>query len=149
MKSANRTRAKDDVVTSHDPDLAPRCPECGYNLHGNPDLRCPECGHRASRIDALWASNASRLDRSAVLAERIAGITGWALLAIGVLFWILELRRGTGFSGLFYLRAGGWALVATWAILYALREEGEPRGMPLLIIGALWFVICFAFWYIG
>ena len=23
---------------------APRCPECGYDLRGNPVVRCPECG---------------------------------------------------------------------------------------------------------
>ncbi|HKQ49183.1 MAG TPA: hypothetical protein VJZ71_14020 [Phycisphaerae bacterium] len=149
MKSSRRYRAINQVVKARDPDLAPRCPECGYYLHGIADLRCPECGHRASFDEAHWASDASRMDRSAVLAERIAGVIGWVLLTVGVVFWILELRHRSDFRGFSFFRAGGLALVVTWAILSEYREVGEPRGMALLIIGALWFVFCFAFWYIG
>lgn len=149
MKSSRRYRANNHVVKARDPDLALRCPECGYNLHGIADLRCPECGHRASFDEAHWASDASRMDRSAVLAERIAGIIGWTLLSAGIVFWILELRHRGDFRGFFFFRAGGLALVVTWAILSAYREEGEPRGMALLIIGALWLTVSFACWYIG
>ncbi len=79
----------------------------------------------------------------------IAGMLGWVMLAAGTTIWILELRNREYMSAFFWFRGGGADLVVIWAILYAMREEGEPRGKALLIIGALWLTICFALWYIG
>ena len=148
MRPSPRIRAKDHIVSARDPEMAPRCPQCGYNLYGNPELRCPECGHRASFDEALWASDVCRADRSAVRAERIARIVGGLLLIAGTAFWILELRQGKGLNAFSVFRAGGLALLLTWAILSALRKDGEPRGMALVILGALWFIVCGASWFL-
>lgn len=134
-----------------DPDSSPRCPNCGYNLHGLPDLRCPECGQVASLDAARWASDAHRSDRQAILAERLGSIIGWGMLFTGVVFYVLHLRRQEGFEGNFVLRAGGGALVLTLAILYGLRaeDENESRHWPLLVLGGLWLFICFSIWFIS
>lgn len=131
-----------------DPESAPRCPNCGYNLYGLPGLICPECGKTASLEEARWASDVNKSDRQAMLAERLAVAIGWALFLAGLAFYVLHLSTQSGFNGYFFLRIGGGALVITLVILYALKTEDEPYGMPLLIIGSLWFVICFAIWFV-
>ncbi len=96
------------VVT---PEKAPldehwRCPQCGYDLHGLPDVRCPECGFRydAEAIRTLAAAeywirlNSSRMIiLYALCAATLAiphvcdhmGIQGWSRSGVNAVSFVV------------------------------------------------------------
>jgi len=139
------------VASGRDPDAAPHCPNCGYNLFGLGALHCPECDRKietpAELEKARWLADMHAPDRQAVLAERLGAALGGLLMAAGVVFGVLHLCEAEFFYGSFYLELIGGGAIATFVVLYVCRTEKEPLYRPLLILGAVWFLVCFSFWY--
>ncbi len=135
----------------NDPDAAPHCTSCGYNLHGLPRLRCPECGKEIETYweleQARWLASRNAPDRQTVLAERFAGALGAVLLIAGVSLCITHLRNVRSFGGFAFFRAVGVGLVLTLACLYWKTAIKKPLFPTLLILGSIWFVIGFCLWY--
>ena len=131
-----------------------RCPQCGYDLHGIPDVRCPECGFRydAEAIRTLAAAeywirlNSSRMIMlHATCATALAiphvcdhiGIPGWsrsgvsaAAFVVAFVTWIVvrdEYRGVVSIPNLMTLFAGT-------ALAFALAVQHAPG---LVLIGSI------------
>ena len=127
------------------PESAPRCPHCGYNLHGLPRLRCPECGWAPSEPEdishARWLADDNAADRAAVRNEWIAAIVGTVFIVAGIAMTALALWQspGNGVLGNYYPMRDFWGgLVLTGGYLIYKWRIGESMHRILLIVGSLW-----------
>ena len=146
MRPSPRIRAKHHIIKARDPELAPRCPQCGYNLYGNKELRCPECGQRATFDEALWASDASRLDRRAVLLDRIFRLSGWPFIAGSILVWGLHVYAGRELRSFASIASVG--LMVYW-FFGVHREMSDVKSSTLLLVSTLSCVIALISWFFG
>jgi len=67
------------ILTKH---LA--CPQCGYDLHGIPDVRCPECGFHYDAKALVWVATFDEAARLAAARTLIARATVVAALTVPV-----------------------------------------------------------------
>lgn len=127
------------------PDAAPRCPNCGYNLFGLTELRCPECGHEIDTEDELAEARLlaprNAADRRVFFATRIAAIVGAVLWILGTTLATLDVTmpwRFTGFRNFRLLAAG---VLGSLAYLFYEYMTDEPIELRLFCVGLLWFAI--------
>ena len=118
---------------SRRPESAPRCPHCGYILHGPPRLRCPECGWAPRDADevshARSLADDNAINRAAVRKEWIAAVAGLVFLVAGVAMAALALWQspGTGVIGNYFPIRNFWvSLFITAGYLIYRSRIGEP-----------------------
>lgn len=143
-------------MARNDPDAAPHCPRCDYNLYGLPDLRCPECGYEVSSAEDLeqarLLANRNAADRQVILAERIGGILGGVLWLLGTVFAVWATLRHKGplaITSRGNFRILGYGLIGSLVVFFSKKYLGESLDRTLLVIGILWFVVGFAIWYMA
>ena len=108
----------------------PACPQCGYDLHGIPEIRCPECGFRFDKAALRDLAEAAEYYR--IAAARNVVIRTALALVLGMPF----LCAVAGLRGSVLLVLLGIAYLAAFAVWVWYRDVG-PHALPHLPI---WFV---------
>src|SRR3954469_11426980 len=105
-----------------DPNAAPHCPACRYNLHGLQHLRCPECGFLIDSPDdherARWLAARNAPDRCAELQRRLAVRIGGALFVLGFALCVWSALRNQYIAGFYFCGGLGGALILAVVYLY-------------------------------
>lgn len=132
-------------------DRSPRCPACGYNLHGLPSLRCPECGHEiqtdAEHAYAKWISPANAADRRQILMDRIVIAAGLACFIAGVVLTIDSLKLLSSYTSNYRFRGIAGSIIVSLGILAYYYYSDEDMVRPCAIVGALWIITGLGFRY--
>ena len=129
-----------------DPEKAPHCPECGYNLYGLPQLRCPECGHRPRPGECIFTSYNPQAIQRAAQREKILILIGIVLLAVGFGLTVYAGARGSAMA-----IVGLSAPLVCFTVLVWLHERycGDAMHYTLPFLGTVWllygFFLC---WYL-
>jgi hypothetical protein len=101
-----------------------RCPQCGYDLHGIPEVRCPECGfgfdHAALRTLGRSAEWGRLSVARAVIVRSVIG----ACVAACVVTYAFS---GPGLVFLFICAAAFAVSLRVWAVIEGFeRLKGPP-----------------------
>jgi hypothetical protein len=119
-----------------DLDKLPRCPECGYALHGLTRNLCPECGTVFRPSDVSTRPEQVALRRGDRRARRMAW-SGAALLVCGIVLAMYAFHNHVAVGGLLLgPLIGGTAA----CLLYKLANEDELHG-TLLFLGICWALL--------
>lgn len=100
------------------------CPECEYILTGLTSRRCPECGSpfrlSEARCHAKMLSPAGKLDKKAVLGQRIAFYAGLCLLILGTFAPMLLFPQAASLSIFLMIFCGSVILLGAflWKLYY-------------------------------
>lgn len=117
------------------------CLECGYDLHGIPEVRCPECGFHYDAKALVWVATFDEAARLAAARILIARATAAAALAAPC--GCLSVGFG-GWGTAFLLMACFLGAFITWAA-YADHYDGI-ESIPLLSIIFSWAAV---FYWLG
>ena len=88
----------------------PACPQCGYDLHGIPEIRCPECGFRFDK--AALRGLAEEAEHCRLTAARTVVVRTALALVLGMPF----LCAIAGLRGSVLLVVLGIAYLAAFAV---------------------------------
>jgi len=140
------------VQPTGNPDAAPHCPKCNYNLFGLTQLRCPECGHEIADLDELedacLLASRNAADRRAMLRQKAAGIAGAILWIAGTTLGVLNVVRTPALGSFLNFRLLGICVIGSLAYLLYEYRAGEPIERRLFLIGFLWFALAFSLYWL-
>ena len=144
LENSELTKPKGQPAFGHetaplvgDPENAPHCPECGYNLYGLPQLRCPECGYRARPRECVFTNyNPKDIWRTA-RREKILTIIGILLLAVGFGITVYAGARGSAMATI-----GLTTPLVCFTVLVLLYEWycSDTMHYALLLLGTVWLL---------
>jgi hypothetical protein len=150
VNELNRGGAEDEPMTirvqpARNPDAAPHCPKCNYNLFGLTQLRCPECGHVIANVEELeeacLLATRNAVDRRAMFRQRAAGIAGAVLWIAGTTLGAVHVVRTQSLGSFANFRLLGTCVIGSLAYLYYEYRSGEPIESRLFLVGLLWFAL--------
>lgn len=123
----------------------PRCPTCGYLLHGLTTPRCPECGRdfgtmaQMKRVDELAAWEEA--NRRAHIQQRLLALAGMLMILLGMSLALRALVASLrGDPGLSFPMSALFIIGTVAFILYRMLS-GEPLYSTLLGLGVMWLLI--------
>lgn len=120
----------------------PRCPTCGYLLHGLTTPRCPECGRDFGSIKLVDELGSwERSSRSTRIKHAVLAIPGVVMILFGI-GWGLSIRVGPirGQPRLSYELNAMFSLCTLGLIRYR-KWSGEPLYPMLWGLGLVWLLI--------
>ncbi len=107
-----------------------RCPQCGYDLYGIPEIRCPECGFGFDHAALRRLGRSAEWGRlSAARAVIVRSVIGACLAACVV----THALAGPGLFFLFICAAAFAVSLRVWAIIEGFEQL---RGPPLVWMAA-------------
>lgn len=128
-------------IKSKDPESAPVCLGCGYNLHGLPRLRCPECGREIETGDELaaarWRAPGNEADRAAHQQETWVNRLGWVLILSGFVLNGVGVMSSHGALPCLHFLFLAVTLTVTILMLRAKYYHQESTGLFVMILGGL------------
>ena len=124
------------------PDLQPRCPECGYILYRAVSTRCPECGTFVYRNE-MYEYESRATVRRRERRRRILSVVGGLALLAGMVLAVIGGHRIGAMSACVL----GPLSLLTILVLGARVAYGGSAHITLTVFGLLWlgsgvFLVC-------